>query len=66
MSQVFKKEGWSNDTMEYGISNNFYSQKISIYSCQYKHELYEFQYLLDYPLLIPDNKYELDILELLE
>ena len=48
------------------ISNNFYSQIISIYSCEFKHELYAFQYMMDFPLLIPENKYKLDLFELLE
>ena len=39
---------------------------IGIYSCQCKHELYAFQYMLDFPILIPENKFKLELLELLE
>ena len=47
-------------------NNNYYSQIISIYTFQYKNELYTFQYIMDYPLLIPENKFQIKLIELLE
>ena len=39
---------------------------ISIYSFQCSHELYAFQFMLDFPLLIPENMFKLELMELLE
>ena len=39
---------------------------ISIYSCQCSHELYAFQFMLDFPLLIPEKMFKLELMELLE
>lgn len=47
------------------ISNNFYIQMMTIYSCKCKHELYAFQYYMDIPLLIPVEKNNFDLSELL-
>ena len=48
------------------ISKYFHSQTISIYSCQCNHELYAFQFMMYFPLLIPENKFKLELMELLE
>ena len=39
---------------------------ISIFTCQCKNELYTIQYIMDYPLLIPENKFQIELIELLE
>ena len=39
---------------------------IRIYSGHCKHELYAFQYILDFPILILENKFKLKLLELLK
>ena len=44
----------------------FYSQLISSYSCKCMHEIYAFQYIMDIPLLIPENKNIIGLNDLLD
>ena len=64
LSKEYKENFYDNESSI--ISKNFYSQMISIYSCQCNHELYAFQFMLDFPLLIPENMFKLELMELLE
>ena len=64
LSKEYKENFYGNESSI--ISKNFYSQVVSIYSCQCSHELYAFQFMLDFPLLLPENIFKLDLMELLE
>ena len=48
------------------ITELFYSQVITTFKCQCKAEIYSFQKLLDFPLLLPVNKPKIDIKDLLK
>ena len=48
------------------ITDLFYSQIITTFTCQCKAETYSFQKLLDFPLLLPENENNIDIKILLK
>ena len=48
------------------ITQNFYVETIYSYKCICSKETYGFQYYLDLPLKIPNNKNNLDMIDLLE
>ena len=48
------------------ITDLFYGQIITTYTCQCKAEIYSFQKLLDFPLLLPENETNIDIKDLLK
>ena len=47
------------------ITDIFYSQIITTFTCQCKNSIYSFQKILDYPLLLPENIQTIDIFNLL-
>ena len=48
------------------ITELFYSQLITIFTCQCKAAIYSFQKILDFPLLLPQNIQKIDIMNLLK
>ena len=48
------------------ITELFYAQIITIYSCECKLAIYSFQKILDFPLLLPDNVTNISINDLLK
>ena len=48
------------------ITDLFYGQIITTFTCQCKAETYSFQKLLDFPLLLPENETNVDIKDLLK
>ena len=48
------------------ITDLFYSQLITTFTCQCKKETYSFQKILDFPLLLPENEATIDIKDLLK
>jgi ubiquitin C-terminal hydrolase len=47
------------------IIDLFYAQLITSFTCQCKEETYSFQKILDFPLLLPENTQNIDIMNLL-
>ena len=47
------------------ITDLFYAQLITTFTCQCTHNTYSFQKILDFPLLLPENKSKVDINDLL-
>ena len=39
---------------------------ISIYTFQCKNELYSFQCMMDYPIILPENQFQIELNELFE
>ena len=48
------------------ITDLFYSQIITTFICKCNSEIYSFQKLLDFPLLLPENVNKIDIVDLLK
>ena len=48
------------------IIDIFYSQIIATFTCECSSKFYSFQKILDFPLLLPENVPEIDIMELLK
>lgn len=47
------------------VTDIFYAQLIATFTCQCNHKTYSFQKILDFPLLLPENKPNVDIYDLL-
>ena len=48
------------------VTDLFYAQLITTFTCQCSHRTYSFQKILDFPLLLPQNESNVDIYDLLK